>query len=92
MENLDSIVELQLAEVKQRLAGRKIDVEISGAVVQQLVIDGFDPVYGARPLRRLIQRNVIDRLANEIVAGNIHEGDHVRVDLDREYNYTVTVL
>jgi len=92
MENLDGIIELQLADVKKRLAGRKVDVRISGAVAQQLSIDGFDPVYGARPLRRLIQRNIVDLLANEIVAGNIHEGDRVLVDLDRNYNYIVKIL
>jgi len=89
LDNIDGIVELQLAEVKKRLADHRITVDISGAVAQQLGIDGLDPVYGARPLRRLIQRNIVDMLANDIVAGKIHEGDHVRVDLDSNYSYIV---
>ena len=92
ISNLDKIVELQLADVSKRLADRKISVEIGHAAVQQLGIDGFDPVYGARPLRRLIQRNIVDLLANEIVAGSIHEGDKVLVDLDADFNYTVKVV
>ncbi|MDR2957470.1 MAG: AAA family ATPase [Coriobacteriales bacterium] len=92
IDNIDQIVELQLADVRQRLADRKITVEIGPAAVQQLGIDGFDPVYGARPLRRLIQRNVVDLLANSIVAGTVHEGDLVIVDLDADFNYVVKVL
>jgi ATP-dependent Clp protease ATP-binding subunit ClpB len=91
IENIDAIVELQLADVRKRLADRKVTVEISPAAVQQLGIDGFDPVYGARPLRRLIQRNIVDMLANKIVAGEIHEGDKVRVDLDGMFDYVVIV-
>jgi ATP-dependent Clp protease ATP-binding subunit ClpB len=87
LENIDAIVELQLAEVKKRLADRRINVTIGASAVQQLGIDGLDPIYGARPLRRLIQRNIIDLLANEIVAGRIHEGDSVLVDVDSGFNY-----
>jgi ATP-dependent Clp protease ATP-binding subunit ClpB len=90
MANIDAIVELQLANVRKRLAERKISVEIGSAAAEQLAIDGFDPVYGARPLRRLIQRNVIDLLANEIVAGIIHEGDTVTIDLNDRLDYAVT--
>jgi len=92
LDNVDGIVDLQLTDVKKRLAGRKINLEIGPAAVQQLGIDGLDPVYGARPLRRLIQRNIVDLLANELVAGNIHEGDNVLVDLNREYQYQATVV
>jgi ATP-dependent Clp protease ATP-binding subunit ClpB len=90
MENIDAIVELQLAGVRKRLADRKVSVKIGPAAAEQLAIDGFDPVYGARPLKRLIQRNVIDLLANEIVAGTIHEGDSVTVDLNDRLDYAVT--
>ncbi|MDR1082292.1 MAG: AAA family ATPase, partial [Coriobacteriales bacterium] len=89
MANIDAIVELQLADVRKRLAERKISVHIGSAAAEQLAIDGFDPVYGARPLKRLIQRNVIDLLANEIVAGTIHEGDTVTIDLDDHLDYAV---
>ncbi|MDR2197747.1 MAG: AAA family ATPase [Coriobacteriales bacterium] len=90
MENIDAIVELQLADVRKRLADRKITVEIGRAAAEQLAIDGFDPVFGARPLKRLIQRNIVDLLANEIVAGSIHEGDEVRIDLNDRMDYAVT--
>ena len=92
MDNIDSIVELQLTDVRKRLADRKISVEIGPAAAQQLAIDGFDPVYGARPLKRLIQRNVIDLLANAIVAGEVHEGDQVLVDLNDFLDYAATVV
>jgi ATP-dependent Clp protease ATP-binding subunit ClpB len=89
MANIDAIVELQLADVRKRLANRKIDVRVGPAAAEQLAIDGFDPVYGARPLRRLIQRNIVDLLANEIVAGTIHEGDAVTIDLNDRLDYEV---
>jgi ATP-dependent Clp protease ATP-binding subunit ClpB len=90
MSNIDAIVELQLADVRKRLTKRRITVEVGPAVAEQLAIDGFDPVYGARPLKRLIQRNIIDLLANEVVAGNIHEGDAVTIDLNDYLDYAVT--
>ena len=55
-------------------------------------MDGFDPVYGARPLKRLVQRDLVDRIANEIVAGKVHEGDTVQVDLDANSDYVVNVI
>ncbi len=91
MSNIDAIVELQLAEVRGRLSNRKISVEVGKAAAEQLAIDGFDPVYGARPLKRLIQRNIVDLLANEIVAGKVHEGDRVVIDLDDRLDYEVTI-
>jgi ATP-dependent Clp protease ATP-binding subunit ClpB len=92
MANIDAIVELQLADVRKRLAERKITVEVGPAAVEQLAIDGFDPVYGARPLKRLIQRNIVDLMANEIVAGNIHEGDTALIDLNDRLDYAVTIV
>ena len=89
MTHIDAIVDMQLAEVTKRLADRKITVEIGRAVAEQLAIDGFDPVYGARPLKRLIQRNIVDRMANEIVAGKIREGDSVLIDLNERLDYAV---
>ncbi|MCL1880321.1 MAG: hypothetical protein FWF71_06900 [Actinomycetia bacterium] len=91
MSDIDVIVDLQLAEVCQRLEGRKISVQVAPAAAEQLAIDGFDPVYGARPLKRLIQRNIVDLLATKIVAGQIHEGDHLLVDLDDRSEYAVKV-
>jgi ATP-dependent Clp protease ATP-binding subunit ClpB len=90
MANIDAIVELQLADVRRRLTERKVTVRVGPAAVEQLAIDGFDPVYGARPLKRLIQHNIVDLLANEIVAGRLHEGDSALIDLDDRLDYAVT--
>ena len=89
MDNIDAIVELQLEDVKKRLATRRIEIDITQAVVQQLAIDGFDPVYGARPLKRLIHRNIVDLIANKIVTGEIDEGSSVTIDLDDFSEYVV---
>ncbi len=89
--DLDRIVELQYDDVRRRLSGMRISLEVTPAVTERLAIDGFDPVYGARPLKRLVQRELIDRIANEIIAGRVHEGDTVRVDLDASEDYVLTV-
>jgi ATP-dependent Clp protease ATP-binding subunit ClpB len=89
MENIDAIVTLQLQSVRERLAERHIKVTVTPSAVEQLSIDGFDPVYGARPLKRLIQHEIVDLLANGIVAGTLGEGDSVVVDLDDRNDYTL---
>ena len=90
IENIDAIVTLQLQEVSQRLADKRIELEISPAAAERLSIDGFDPVYGARPLKRLVQRNIVDTMANAIVAGEVSEGDSIRIDLNEDGDYSVT--
>ncbi|MGI6216144.1 MAG: ATP-dependent chaperone ClpB [Coriobacteriales bacterium] len=89
MELLDQIVELQLKDVRKRLAEHDISLDISPAAMDQLSIDGLDPVFGARPLKRLIQHEVVDRVANEIVSGNVGEGSSILIDLDEENNYKI---
>ncbi|NTU89972.1 MAG: AAA domain-containing protein, partial [Actinobacteria bacterium] len=89
--NLESIVELQLRDVRARLSVMRITLEVGAAAKERLAMDGFDPVYGARPLKRLIQREIVDRVANGMVAGTIHEGDSVFIDLDNDSEYTMTV-
>ena len=59
--------------------------------MERLAIDGYDPVYGARPLKRLIQRQVTDRVAMEIIEGRIGDGAKVTVDLDPEGEYAVSI-
>ncbi|MHB8050324.1 MAG: ATP-dependent chaperone ClpB [Coriobacteriia bacterium] len=81
MDQLASIVELQLELVRDRLAGRKISLEITPAATERLALDGFDPVYGARPLKRLIQREVVDRVARELIEGRAGDGDTVTIDV-----------
>ena len=88
---MEPIVDLQLAEVRKRLEGRRIELVVEPAAVEQLAIDGFDPVYGARPLKRLVQREVVDRVANEMIAGHVMEGSRVVIDMDIMEGYTCTV-
>ena len=76
--SIEPIVELQLAEVSARLKDRKIELEITPAAKERLAIDGYDPVYGARPLKRLIQRQVVDRVATGIIEGRIYDGYRCR--------------
>ncbi len=80
MDEIAEIVELQLESVRVRLAERKIALELTPAATERLALDGFDPVYGARPLKRLIQREVVDRVAKAIIEGTVHEGDTVVID------------
>ena len=90
-ENIESIVALQVKDVQARLADRRIELEVKPAAIESLAIDGFDPVYGARPLKRLVQREVVDRVANEIVAGRVMEGSKVTIDSDIVDGYTCKV-
>jgi len=82
MGELEQIVGLQLAGVRARLAERKVGLELTPAAVERLALDGFDPVFGARPLKRLIQREVVDRVAGAIIRGEVAEGSTVTVDVD----------
>ena len=88
---MEPIVELQLKDVRHRLADRRVDLEVTPAAVERLAIDGYDPVYGARPLRRLIQREVVDRIATAIIEGKVIDGAHVVVDIDSDGNYATTI-
>ncbi len=81
MENLKEIVEIQMELVRRRMADRHIDVELTNAAKEYLVREGFDPTYGARPLRRTIQRLILDPLALQVLQGKFKEGDTVVVDL-----------
>ena len=80
--DLEQIVDLQLADVAGRLADRRIKLEVTPAARERLAMDGYDPVFGARPLKRLVQHQVADRAANEIVAGHVREGDTLVIDFD----------
>ena len=84
LEQIGDIVELQLEQVRERLAERKITLELEPGAVERISLDGFDPVFGARPLKRVIQREVVDRVAKELIEGRLHEGDTVRIDVDDE--------
>jgi len=86
LSDIEKIVDIQLKDVRARLARERMTLELSDAAVQSLALDGLDPVYGARPLKRLIQRRVVDQVANLIIAGELHEGDTVLIDTDDDGN------
>jgi len=81
-EELTEIVELQVARLAKRLADRRLMLTVTPAASEWLAVTGFDPVYGARPLRRLIQSAIGDQLAKALLSGEIVDGDTVVVDLD----------
>jgi ATP-dependent Clp protease ATP-binding subunit ClpB len=79
---LTEIVDLQVSLLGARLADRRLTLDVTPQAREWLALTGFDPVYGARPLRRLIQTSIGDKLARALLAGEISDGDTVRVDLD----------
>jgi ATP-dependent Clp protease ATP-binding subunit ClpB len=81
LSDIEKIVDIQLKDVRARLARERITLELTPAAKQSLAFDGLDPVYGARPLKRLIQRQVVDNVANLIIDGKVGEGDTVKVDV-----------
>jgi ATP-dependent Clp protease ATP-binding subunit ClpB len=81
LEHMKTIVEIQIRGLLKRLEDRKIHVELSDAAKAFLVSEGYDPMYGARPLKRTIQRRVLDPLAMRVLEGEFREGDRVTVDV-----------
>ena len=80
LEDLAHIVDIQLGSLTTRLAGRRLSLQVSDAAREWLAIAGFDPLYGARPLRRLVQSAIGDQLAKALIAGGIRDGETVLVD------------
>jgi ATP-dependent Clp protease ATP-binding subunit ClpB len=81
-EHLKQIVEIQLNGLRKRLADRHIEIELTDRARGHLVRSGYDPTYGARPLKRAIQREIETPLARKILGAEVRDGQHVRVDLD----------
>jgi ATP-dependent Clp protease ATP-binding subunit ClpB len=81
-EQIKQIVEIQLGGLRQRLAERKIALQLSDAAKELLAREGFDPVYGARPLKRAIQRAIVQPLALRLLHGEFHDGETILVDAD----------
>jgi ATP-dependent Clp protease ATP-binding subunit ClpB len=79
-EDLKKIVEIQVARLIKRLAAQKITLHLTDAAKLQLAHEGYDPVYGARPLKRAVQRSLLDPLSLEILAGKYREGDSITAD------------
>ena len=83
-DELTHIVDLQLAALGTRLEARRITLEVTDAAREWLALTGWDPAYGARPLRRLIQQSIGDRLARALLAGDVRDGDTVLVDREAD--------
>jgi ATP-dependent Clp protease ATP-binding subunit ClpB len=79
-QHMKRIIDIQLAGLTRRLEERKIHVELTDAAKDQLVREGYDPAYGARPLKRAIQRSVLDPLALRVLDGQFREGETIVVD------------
>jgi ATP-dependent Clp protease ATP-binding subunit ClpB len=89
-EELREIAQIQLNQMRDLLDRRGISVALTSAATDRIIEEGYDPVYGARPLKRVIQRQIIDPLALKLIQGNIHDGDHVSVDVkDGELDFAV---
>ncbi len=83
-EQLAKIVDLMVKDLQERLAEHKLNLELTPKAKSWLSKEGYDPVYGARPLRRVIERYVENPLSSQVLRGELKEGDTVRVDLDKE--------
>ncbi len=90
-EELTKIVDLQIDRLARRLSDRRLSLSVTPAAKEWLAVTGFDPVFGARPLRRLIQSAIGDKLARQLLAGEISDGDDVLVDID-EAKDSLTVV
>ena len=82
LEQIKAIVEIQVKKLEQRLIERRIELKMTEKAKEWLAKEGFDPAYGARPLKRVIQKEIQDQLAMKILEGKFKEGDAVKVDLD----------
>jgi ATP-dependent Clp protease ATP-binding subunit ClpB len=79
-EELAGIVDIQVEVLARRLAARRLTLQVSEAARDWLALNGLDPVYGARPLRRLVQSAIGDKLARALLSGEVRDGDRVLVD------------
>jgi ATP-dependent Clp protease ATP-binding subunit ClpB len=84
-ENLAEIVAIQLRHLERLLAARHLRLEVTPEAREFLADRGYDPVYGARPLKRVIQRELQNPIALEVLEGNFHEGDTVRVEREGDH-------
>ena len=89
MAQIEKIVDIQLADVRRRLAKERMTLTIEPRAKQLLAEGGLDPVFGARPLKRLIQREVVDAIACAIIDGRVREGDEVKIDVDKDGSFVV---
>ncbi|HEX3037097.1 MAG TPA: ATP-dependent chaperone ClpB [Thermodesulfobacteriota bacterium] len=90
MEHLKKIIEIQIEYLRKRLAERKIELKLTDGAKETLAEIGYDPVYGARPLKRTIQRLIENPLATQILQGAFKEGDTIVADVDRNKEFVFT--
>ena len=83
-KEIEKIVEIQLVRLQKRLSAQKLHLELSAKARAYLAMEGYDPAYGARPLKRVIQQKILDPLSMEILDGRIHEGQTIKADVSGE--------
>jgi ATP-dependent Clp protease ATP-binding subunit ClpB len=83
-DDLRKIVDIQLSDLRRRLEARRVDLVVSDAALDMLADRGYDPVYGARPLKRLLQTSVADPLAKGLLEGTFSDGDTIKVTVDND--------
>lgn len=88
-DNIGHIVDLQVADLNKRLSDQQLKIELTDYAKSYITNNGYDPVYGARPLKRYIQKNVETLAARLILKGNVHEGDTIIIDLDQQEDQLV---
>ena len=84
LSEIEEVVALMVGELRARLAARRIELDISAAAREYIARQGFDPVYGARPLRRYLQRELETRIGRALIAGEVEDGAHIYVDLEND--------
>jgi ATP-dependent Clp protease ATP-binding subunit ClpB len=87
-EQIGHIVEIQLGRLRKLLAERRLNLDLTPEAQAALSEEGYDPIYGARPLKRVIQQRIQNPLALELLQGRFHEGDTIVVDTDADGNFT----
>jgi ATP-dependent Clp protease ATP-binding subunit ClpB len=80
MEDIERIIEIQLGLIRKRLQERKLTLELTEGAKNYIAQVGYSPVYGARPLKRVLQKQILDTLAMQILEGGFIEGDHMVID------------
>jgi ATP-dependent Clp protease ATP-binding subunit ClpB len=83
-EDIKRVVEIQLVRVEKRLADQNITLRVSDAAKELIAREGYDPVFGVRPLKRVIQKRILDAFSMEILSGRFKEGDRIKVDVDKK--------
>lgn len=83
-EDIEKIVDLQIEEVRKRLASRDIKINVDASAKKYIVENGYDPDFGARPIARLIQKTILDKLADKIIRGSVKDGDRLKISFEKE--------